>query len=320
MQISRLAAASTFTLPLFWATKLAATSSWSAAPIVQNSQQPFLFAPNMTRGAVISLSHGGGPMPVLGDPAHKEIIRSLKTRVPEILRLNTDEQPRAIVIVTAHWSERRPTISNGIKHKLYYDYGGFPPESYRLKYDAMGSPDVAKEIGDALSSAGFEPVFDSERGWDHGVFIPMLLINPSANVPIVQMSVLSSEDASEHYRMGQALSKLRDSNVAIIGSGFASFHNLRLMFSGISSDPAFQARNAAWNKAITEAVSEPDVEKRGELLSKWRDFPGAFEMHPLHGAEHFLPLIVCAGAGGAGEPGKYTDEFIGLDMYSYYWR
>jgi aromatic ring-opening dioxygenase catalytic subunit (LigB family) len=148
----------------------------------------------------------------------------------------------------------------------------------------------------------------------------MLLIHPAADIPIVQVSVLSSEDPVEHYKMGQALASLREKNIAIIGSGFASFHNIRLMFSGISKQPDFQKRNALWNEAITEATSEGDTVKRGERLSKWRDFPAAYEMHPRGGAEHFLPLIVCAGAGGEGEPGKYTDGFMGLDMYSYYWQ
>lgn len=148
----------------------------------------------------------------------------------------------------------------------------------------------------------------------------MLLIHPAADIPIVQLSVLSSEDPADHYKMGQALAKLRESNIAIIGSGFASFHNLRLMFSGITNDPAFRKRNAAWNEAIADAVSEADAAKRGGKLSHWREFPGAYEMHPRGGAEHFLPLIVCAGAGGQGEPGKYTDGFMDLDMYSFYWR
>jgi Catalytic LigB subunit of aromatic ring-opening dioxygenase len=131
-------------------------------------QLPFRFVSNMTtagpKGAVISLSHGGGPMPVLGDPGHKDIVDSLKTKVPEILRLNTPEAPKAIVVVTAHWSERVPTISNGKKHRLYYDYYGFPPESYKLKYDAPGSPEVAQEVYTALKEAGLKPEFDEERG------------------------------------------------------------------------------------------------------------------------------------------------------------
>lgn len=113
---------------------------------------------------VISVCHGGGPMPVLGDPGHAALIKSMTERVPKILGLGTSNAPRAIVLVTAHWSESRPTISNGSKHKLYYDYGGFPPESYKLKYDAPGSPAVAKEVYDALESVGMHPEMDSERG------------------------------------------------------------------------------------------------------------------------------------------------------------
>lgn len=156
-------------------------------------------------------------------------------------------------------------------------------------------------------------------GWDHGVFIPMLLINPAANIPIVQMSVLSSESAADHYRMGVALSKLRDSNIAIIGSGFASFHNLRLMFSGIMKDPTFKKKNDAWSEAVLDAVTTRDAEERGRKMEAWRQWPGAYEMHPRGGADHFLPLVVCAGAGGEGKAESYKDEFMGLEMYSYCW-
>ena len=135
------------------------------------NQQPFRFITNssalsadMPRAAVIALSHGGGPMPLMDDPSHAEIVRSLRTRVPEILKLGTDAAPRAIVLVTAHWSERHPTISSANKHKLYYDYYGFPPETYELKYDAPGSSDVAKEVFNALSGVGLSPQLDEERG------------------------------------------------------------------------------------------------------------------------------------------------------------
>lgn len=103
-------------------------------------------------------------MPLLDDPMHKDIIYSLKNRVPKILRLGTPQAPRAIVLVTAHWSEQVPTISNADKHKLYYDYGGFPPETYKLKYDAPGSPAVAKEVFGTLQKAGLKPDTDGERG------------------------------------------------------------------------------------------------------------------------------------------------------------
>ncbi|MCJ1311278.1 hypothetical protein MMC25_004949 [Agyrium rufum] len=274
----------------------------------------------MTRAPVIALSHGGGPMPILGDPSHKAIVSSLKTRVPEILRLNSPEAPKAIVIVTAHWSESQPTVSNGKNHDLFYDYYGFPAEAYKLQYNAPGSPEIASMITKAMEAEGLTPQADGKRGWDHGVFVPMLLINPAANIPLVQVSVLETESPKSYLAMGRALARLRDSNVAIICSGSASFHNFRLMRSGIISDPAFRARCIAWSKAVTEAIVEEEVQLRQKQVEDWRKWPNAYEMHPEGGAEHFLPLIVAASAGGKGKAKYYTDEFMGLDMYSYYWE
>ncbi|EOD45480.1 Extradiol ring-cleavage dioxygenase class III enzyme subunit B [Neofusicoccum parvum] len=314
--------------PLFLMTSVLAAIRRAVLPgaaATEVQQQPFHFQANqtsasMSRAPVVCISHGGGPMPILGDPEHDKIVKSLRERVPDILKLGTPEQPRAIVLVTAHWSERNPTISNAQKHSLLYDYYGFPPESYKLKYDAPGAPDVANEVAEALKAEGLKPEFDEDRGWDHGVFVPMLLINPKADVPIVQMSVLRSENPADHYRMGRALSKLRDSNVAILGSGFPSIHNLRAMFSGMTHDPSFKSRNSAWSRAVNEAVKEEKVEERQKKLEEWRKFPGAYDMHPRGGAEHFLPLIVCAGAAGEGQGKTYSDKFMGLDMYSYYWK
>ena len=103
-------------------------------------------------------------MPLLGDPGHVNLIKSMKTTVPKILGLGTENPPKAIVLVTAHWSERSPTISSGKSPKLLYDYGGFPPESYKLKYDAPGAPELAKKVADLLRGAGFAPELDDERG------------------------------------------------------------------------------------------------------------------------------------------------------------
>ncbi|KAK8211267.1 extradiol ring-cleavage dioxygenase [Phyllosticta citricarpa] len=297
---------------------------YAALPITAASlQQPFRFISNQTTPAmapVICVSHGGGPMPILGDPSHTALVKSMREKVPEILKLGTAEAPRAIVLVTAHWSTTKPTISSAKKHGLLYDYYGFPPESYQIKYDAPGSPEVAKEVAEAFENVGLLPEFDEERGWDHGVFIPMLLINPKADIPIVQISVLKSEDPHEHFKMGRALAKLRERNVAIVGSGFATLHNLRHMFSGVTEEPEFRALNAAWSSAVTDAVKEANIDERERKLVGWRKYPASYEMHPRGGAEHFLPLIVCAGAGGEQIAKFYADEFVGLDMFSYYWE
>lgn len=147
----------------------------------------------------------------------------------------------------------------------------------------------------------------------------MKLIDPAAKIPVVQLSVLASESPSQSYAIGQALSSLRAQNIAIIGSGFATFHNLRVMFSGASGTPDFKKANVEWSDAVTDATVEPDVELREQKFEGWRKWPGAYTMHPRGGAEHFLPLIVCAGAGGTTEARRYADDFRGLDMWSYYW-
>ena len=161
---------------------------------------------------------------------------------------------------------------------------------------------------------------NSCTGWDHGVFIPMLLIHPSASIPIIQVSVLRSADTSTHFAIGQALAPLREQNIAIIGSGFASFHNLRLMFSNAISDPAFKTRNTAWSKQVADAVTTEDIEERKAKFEHWRKWEGAYDMHPRGGEEHFLPLVVCAGAAGKGKARSWRDEMVGMDMWSFWWE
>jgi aromatic ring-opening dioxygenase catalytic subunit (LigB family) len=138
----------------------------------------------------------------------------------------------------------------------------------------------------------------------------MKLIDPSASVPIVQLSVLASESPSESFAIGRALSSLRAQNIAIVGSGFASLHNIRIMLSGAASDPAFKKQNTDWSDAVTDAAMTADETDRGKKFENWRNWPHAYTMHPRGGAEHFLPLIVCAGAAGPiqGKKSYYWDE------------
>ncbi|KAJ4158240.1 uncharacterized protein LMH87_008773 [Akanthomyces muscarius] len=281
-------------------------------------------------GPVIALSHGGGPMPLLGDPGHKTIIASLRNRIPQILRLDSPaHRPRAIVLVTAHWTTPHPVISSGASPALLYDYYGFPAETYAVRYPAPGAPDVAAAVAAAMTAQGLAPTLDSTRGWDHGVFVPLKLAIPDADIPVVQVSVLESEDPAQHLRMGRALAALRDDNVAIVGSGFASFHNLGIMqslrgFSGNSLDKgwlAFKAKTDEWNGALTEAVTAANGTEREAKVARWREFPHADMMHPPRGGEHFMPLIVCAGAAREddGAAKTYKDEYMGVDIFTYYW-
>ena len=150
--------------------------------------------------------------------------------------------------------------------------------------------------------------------------MPMLLINPKADIPIVQLSVMSSDSPAQHYAMGRALAPLRDSGIAILGSGMPTFHNLRLMFSGATSDGGVQRRNKEWSERLTATVTKEDGEERGKLLEGWRGWVGAKEAHPQGGVEHFLPLVVCAGAAGDGKGEGYGDALMGSKHYTYYWK
>lgn len=148
----------------------------------------------------------------------------------------------------------------------------------------------------------------------------MLLIHPAATVPVVQLSILRNEDPKTHFAIGRALSYLRSRNIAIVGSGFASLHNLRAMFSGMTQTSSFKALNIEWSNSVMEAVQTESLEERGKKFEGWRQWKGAYDMHPRGGAEHFLPLVVCAGAGGEGKAKAWKDEMMGLDMWSFYWE
>ena len=157
--------------------ELSPSSNTSFNPLNGIQQFPISsYSTNMTRLApVISVSHGGGPMPLLGDPSHAAITKSLQKKVPKILKLGTPDAPKAIVLVTAHWSTSKVTISSGSKHELLYDYYGFPPESYQIKHDAPGSPEVADQVARALKEAGI----DCEKDPKRRMFIPPHPSRPS---------------------------------------------------------------------------------------------------------------------------------------------
>ncbi|CAH2987641.1 unnamed protein product [Chilo suppressalis] len=236
------------------------------------------------------VNHGGGPLPLLGDADHAGLTNFLRDEVKKHLNL---AETKAIILVTAHWEESSVTISSGTKHSLYFDYYGFPPESYKYKYDAPGDPELANRIQQALTKAGIKSKLDPKRGWDHGVFVPMMLINPAANVPIVQVSVLSSQDPEEHYKLGETLYQFRKEGVAVLGSGM-SYHNMREFMMGRTG----KVVNAEFDEYLHKVCTDEDESKRKEGLLMWRKQPGATEAHPMRAAEHFMPLIVIAGAGG----------------------
>jgi len=193
------------------------------------------------------------------------------------------------LVVSAHWEESVPTVMSASKPPMLYDYYGFPPESYRITWPAPGSPQLAARVREALGAAGIATAEDTQRGFDHGAFVPLKLMYPAAEIPTVQLSLKTGLDPREHIAIGKALAPLRDQGVFIVGSGM-SFHNMRAFRDGSRSPDA--ALFDDWLKvAVTQGASE-----RNALLADWAKAPGARYSHPRE--EHLLPLMVMAGAAG----------------------
>jgi aromatic ring-opening dioxygenase catalytic subunit (LigB family) len=258
------------------------------------------------------LPHGGGPCFFMDPPAgHPHLWDKMAAHLRGI-PASLPEQPKAVMVVSGHWETTVPTVQDAARHSLLFDYYGFPEHTYRLQYPAPGSPAIPARILELLREAGVSADADSERGLDHGVFVPFKLIYPDAEVPIVQLSLESSLDPAAHLRIGQALAPLRDEGVLIAASGM-SFHNLRMFFTddprtsnrlqGRASKPA-EDFDAWLNDAATDAP------RRTEKLTHWRDAPGATFCHPR--AEHLLPMMVAAGA-AEGERGirTYNERLLG---------
>jgi len=256
-----------------------------------NATLPTLFIP-----------HGGGPcffMEWTRGPADtwdrtadwlKNLIASL------------DVKPKAILVISGHWEEPVFTVGSSPKPPLIYDYTGFPAHTYQLRFDAPGSPALAKRVRDLLADAGIASAEDSERGLDHGVFVPLKLVLPEADLPVVQLSLKGGLDPQQHLAAGRALKPLRDEGVLIIGSGM-SWHNM----AGFS--PQYTAASETFDAWLGEATADPG--HRDAALSDWTAAPFARAAHPRE--EHLAPLFLAAGAAD-GEPGRRIFSDIAMDV------
>jgi aromatic ring-opening dioxygenase catalytic subunit (LigB family) len=212
------------------------------------------------------------------------------------------ERPKAILVVSGHWEAPVFTVGSSPAPPMLFDYYGFPEETYRLRFDAPGSPALARRVRELLGAAGFPTAEDPARGYDHGVFVPLKLVTPEADIPVVQLSLRDDLDPEAHLAAGRALAPLRDEGVLIVGSGM-SWHNMR----GFS--PAFTARSQAFDAWLAEALADPA--RRHEAIRHWDQAPFAREAHPRE--EHLAPLFVAAGA-AEGEPGRQAFKDIAMDV------
>lgn len=254
------------------------------------------------------IPHGGGPCFFMDPPPQAPGLWEPMRVFLETLLNAQGCAPRAILMVSAHWETQEPTLNVALQPGLLYDYYGFPPHTYSLSYPAPGAPGLGDVVASRLAAAGFFPRRDIDRGLDHGVFVPLMLIRPQADIPVLQLSILDDLDPERHLRMGAALSQLRDEGVLIIGSGM-SFHNLRTFFSP-ASDPGAEA----FDEWLDSALSDPS--QREAALAGWSRAPGARASHPRE--EHLLPLMVCAGA-AKGEPARriFRDVLMGKPVSAF---
>lgn len=280
-----------------------------------DAQTATIPAPTTPAGArmpTFFIPHGGGPCffmdwsAMMGGPADtwdktEAWLRALVSTLPE--------PPKGIVVISGHWEEPAFTASAAVEPGMIYDYYGFPPHTYQLQYPAPGAPQLAERVTALLSEAKLPARTDPSRGFDHGVFVPFLLIDPEASIPVVPLSIKADLDPAEHMAAGRALAPLRDEGILIVGSGM-SYHNMRAFRT-----PAATRPSAVFDQWLTEAVeSEPAA--REAQLARWSDAPAGRLSHPRE--EHLLPLMVAAGAGAQSVGRKvFGDNVMMADISAY---
>lgn len=245
---------------------------------------------NPPRLPALFLPHGGGPSFFMTG-ARKQRYQATEDFLRGVLA-TLPARPRAILLATAHWETAVPAFTGGVRPELIFDYYGFPPHTYELTYPAPGDPVLAAQAAALVRAAGFPAMVDPAYGWDHGVFIPLKVMAPDADIPVVAMSLHVSLDPTLHAALGAALAPLRDEGVLIVGAGM-SFHNL-------SDFTAAAPASYAFHDWIDQAVDAPR-EERARRLAHWAQAPGGRASHPRE--EHLIPLMLASGA-GSDTPGR----------------
>lgn len=254
----------------------------------------------MTHLPSLFISHGAPDLPLREGPT-RDFLRALPDELPAV--------PRAIVAVSAHWTTARPTVSTTAQPRTIFDFRGFDPQLLDLRYPAPGDPDLARDVADRLERSGFALRTNNRRGFDHGVWTPLLLLAPDATIPVVQLSVQPRESPARHRQLGRALAPLRADGVLILATGAAT-HNLRATSADYHAPPPAWAM--AFDNWLAERIARDD---RARLLDYAASAPEATRNHPT--PEHLLPLFVALGAGGAGRQLHRNFTYGALSMAAY---
>ncbi len=247
------------------------------------------------------LSHGSPDIAVRDTPA-SAFLRALGGELPT---------PRAILVVSAHWIDAPVGITQGAQLRTIHDFGGFQRELYEMEYPAQGDAVLSEQVASLLRTAGIESQISTSRGLDHGAWIPLKLVYPEAQIPVVQLS-LPSGSLEELARMGAALEPLRHQGVLIVGSG-GSVHNLRAL--------DMSGRTADWAEAFEEWIRLNVEGGRFEHIVEPQRFPAHFrQAHPT--LEHYAPLVFAWAAGGQQQPGRrmhlsFDYGNVGMSFYAF---
>ena len=262
-----------------------------------------------SKAQIVYFSHGGGPLPILGDASHKAMV-DFMSRLPSQLA-----KPEAILVISAHWEESAATLLGAQNPAMFYDYYGFPDKAYEITYPAAGSPELAKRIAELLKKNKITTRIDPQRGFDHGLFIPLKLMYPEADIPSLQLSLLRGLDPAAHIALGKALRELIDENILVIGSGF-SFHNQNAFFGQKlgAPDPANEAFQNWLIETCTGPISQAERER---YLIEWENAPSARYCHPRE--EHLLPLHVCQGMADTPAQLIFDDRILGKRCVAFLW-
>jgi aromatic ring-opening dioxygenase catalytic subunit (LigB family) len=248
------------------------------------------------------VSHGGGPWSFM-DGDFRRMHAQLESALADIPQ-QLGHKPEAILMVSGHWEEPVFTVMANPNPPMIYDYSGFPEHTFHVKYNAPGSPDLARRVHDLLKAKEIAVQFDNVRGFDHGAFVPLSVMYPQANVPVVQLSLRSDYDPKTHIAAGRALASLRDEGVLVIGSGL-TYHNLRRFTA------AGETASHEFDGWLNEVLSGGDPQKRMDALIQWEQAPSARAAHPRE--DHFMPLMVVLGTAETARVDTFyhQDDFFG---------
>jgi 4,5-DOPA dioxygenase extradiol len=258
----------------------------------------------MTQLPAIFISHGAPDLP-LQSGAASDFLKQLSQTIPK---------PQAILVISAHWNTRQPTISVAAKPRTIHDFSGFPAQLYQMNYPAPGAPNLAQRVVELLTANGVEPLVSKDYGLDHGAWIPLILAYPEAKIPVTQLSIQPNLSPTHHFRLGQSLAPLRDEGVLIMASGSAT-HNLSALNPSGNTAPSIQATEFVdW---LTNSIESGNTE---QLLEYRILAPHAVYNHPSE--EHLLPLFVAMGAAGKNAKGtqlhsSFTYGNLSMAAYSF---